>query len=104
MNSSALAEWSVFAFGIIVTLAGVAAARQIPKLFKGKSIQNVVDSANAIIEMYEKHVGALEIKVGALETEVAALTAKLDETLKHNITLQNLLMASPAITPPVSPL
>ena len=103
MNSSALAEWSLFAFGVAVTLVGVIAAKQVPKLFKGKSIQNVVDSANAIIEMYEKHVGALELKVGELEKQITSLEAKLDETLKHNTTLQNLLMASPAITPPVSP-
>ena len=65
MNSSALAEWALFAFGALAALIGVIVARQVPKLFKGKSIQNVVDSANAIIEMYEKHVGALELKVGS---------------------------------------
>jgi len=100
VNSSALAEWALFGFGAIVTLLGVVAAKQVPKLFKGKSIQNVVDSANAIIEMYEKHVSALELKVDSLEKEVSALTAKLDETLKANSVLQRMLAASPAINLP----
>ena len=90
----------MFGFGAIVTLLGVVAAKQVPKLFKGKSIQNVVDSANAIIEMYEKHVSALELKVDSLEKEVSALTAKLDETLKANSVLQRMLAASPAINLP----
>jgi peptidoglycan hydrolase CwlO-like protein len=100
VNSSALAEWALFGFGVVVTLLGVVAAKQVPKLFKGKSIQNVVDSANAIIEMYEKHVSALELKVDSLEKEVSALTAKLDETLKANNVLQRMLAASPAINLP----
>lgn len=66
-------------------------------LLRGKSIKDVVDSANAIIEMYEKHVGALELKVGDLETQVTALSGKLDETLRHNIALQKLLLESPAL-------
>jgi hypothetical protein len=100
VNSSALAEWSLFGFGVAATIVGAIIARQVPKLFRGKSIQSVVDSANAIIEMYEKHVGALELKVGALEKEVTALTAKLDETLKANSILQKLLAASPPIQLP----
>jgi hypothetical protein len=93
----------LFAFGVIVTLVGVIATRQVPKLFKGKSVEHVVAAANSIIEMKDSHIGALEARVGAMEKEVASLTAKLEETLQHNIALQNLLMASPAITPPVSP-
>lgn len=100
MNSSALAEWALFFFGVLATLVGIIAARQVPKLFKGKTIQNVVDSANAVIEMYEKHVGALELKVDSLEKEVASLTAKLDETLKANSALQKILAASPPINLP----
>jgi peptidoglycan hydrolase CwlO-like protein len=103
VNSSALAEWSLFAFGVIATLVGVVVSRRVSDLFKGKSVEHVVDTANSIIEMKDSHIGALETRVGALEKEIASLTAKLDETLKHNTTLQALLMASPAITPPVSP-
>lgn len=100
MNSSALAEWAIFAFGAVATLFGVIMARQVPKLFKGKSIQNVVDSANAVIQMYEKHVGALELEVKGLKTEVAGLSAKLEEALAKNDALQKLLLASPAVTFP----
>lgn len=100
MNSSAAAEWALFIFGVIAALIGVVVSKHVPQLFKGKSVQDVVDSANAIIQMYEKHVGALELKVGALEKEVSTLTAKLDETLKANNVLQKLLMAAPPMTPP----
>lgn len=100
MNSSALAEWALFGFGVIAALLGSLIAKQVPKLFRGKSIQEVVNSANAIIEMYEKHVGALELKVDSLEKEVTALTAKLDETLKANSALQKILAASPPVTLP----
>lgn len=100
MNSSAAAEWALFAFGVLAALVGSLIRKHIPKLFKGASVQEVVNSANAIIEMYEKHVGALELKVGALEKEVAALTAKLDETLKANTALQKILAASPPVTLP----
>lgn len=100
MNSSAAAEWALFAFGVIAAILGGLVRKHIPKLFKGASVQEVVNSANAIIEMYEKHVGALELKVTALEKEVTALTAKLDETLKANSVLQKMLAASPPITLP----
>lgn len=100
MNSSALAEWALFFFGVVSAVVVAIIGKNVPKLFKGKSVQEVVDSANAIIEMYEKHVGALELKVGALEKEVASLTAKLDETLKANSVLQKLLASSPPISLP----
>lgn len=100
MNSSALPEWAFFALGIASAIVTAVVTKQVPKLFQGKSIQNVVDSANAIIQMYEKHVGALELKVESLEKEVSALTAKLDETLKANSTLQKILAASPPVNLP----
>lgn len=100
MNSSASAEWALFLFGVLATLVSIVAARQVPKLFKGKSIQNVVESANAVIDMYEKHLGALELEVGSLKTQVASLEAKLEETLAKNDALQKLLLASPAVKAP----
>jgi peptidoglycan hydrolase CwlO-like protein len=103
VNSSALAEWSLFGFGVVATIVGYFVARHAPKLFQGKSNQNVVDTANAIIEMYEKHVGILQIEVTSLKDKVASLSAKLDDTLKKNEALQNLLLASPAMKLPEAP-
>jgi predicted nucleic acid-binding Zn-ribbon protein len=99
VDSNTISNFALFGLGIVTAIVTTLLAKGSSKLIRGKSIKEVVDSANAIIEMYEKHVGALELKVGTLEKEISALTSKLDETLKHNEALQKLLMASPAIMP-----
>jgi peptidoglycan hydrolase CwlO-like protein len=103
MNSSALAEWAMFIFGIGTVIVALRIGAVSSKVLSGKSVQEVVNSANAIIEMYEKHVGALESEVNGLRTQVASLESKLDETLKHNEALQKLLMVSPAMTVHLQP-
>jgi hypothetical protein len=100
VNSSAAAEWAMFALGAIGVALTALLSKYAAKLLPGKSIQGVVDSANAIIDMYDKHVKALELEVGRLKDEVAGLTAKLDETLKANSVLQRILAESPPIKLP----
>jgi peptidoglycan hydrolase CwlO-like protein len=101
MDSNTLSNFFLFGLGIITTvvtaLLTMWVSKNSAKLVRGRSIKEVVDSANAIIEMYEKHVGALETKVGDLEDKITGLQNKLDETLKHNEALQKLLMLSPAM-------
>lgn len=98
---SDIPTWGLFALGVISTIGAgtviVVVSRYSSKLFKNKSVRDVVDSANAVIQMYEKHVGALELEVNSLKEEISKLKEKLDETLKHNEALQKLLLASPAV-------
>lgn len=92
--------WGLFVLGALAGFIATVASKNTGKLFNGKGIKDIIDSANAVIQMYESHVGALELKVGSLEKELGVLTAKLDETLKHNEALQKLLLVSPAVTLP----
>jgi len=94
--------WGLFVFTFFAGVIAAVASKNAGKLFNGKGIKDIIDSANAVIQMYESHVGALELKVGSLEKEVSSLTAKLDETLKHNEALQKLLLVSPAVTLPAA--
>lgn len=103
MNSSATAEWALFGFGLLTAAVAGIVYKYVPRLFKGKSIQEVVDGANSVIALYDNHVKALMLKVESLESEVASLTAKLDETLKANGVLQRMLAASPPINLPEVP-
>jgi peptidoglycan hydrolase CwlO-like protein len=92
--------WGLFFLGAASVVVAVIAGKYSSRLLTGKGIKEIVESANAIIEMYEKHVGALELEVSSLKREVANLTSKLDETLTQNAALQKLLLASPAVTLP----
>lgn len=94
--------WGLFALTFFAGVIATYASKNAGKLFNGRGIKDIIDSANAVIQMYESHVGALELKVGSLEKELVALTAKLDETLKHNEALQKLLLVSPAVTLPAA--
>jgi peptidoglycan hydrolase CwlO-like protein len=96
----AIPTWGLFFLGAVTALVTVVAGKYSTKLFTGKGIKDIVDSANAIIQMYEKHVGALELEVTQLKTQIAKLEEKLDQTLQHNEALQKLLLASPAVTLP----
>lgn len=97
MNSSAISTWALVFLGAAGALVATVVAKGASNLVKGRSIDEIVNSANAIIEMYEKHVGALELKVGDLETKIAALTAKLEDSMAKNEKLQQLLLAAPAM-------
>lgn len=97
MDSNTLSNFLLFGLGIATAAVTTILVRGSSKLMRGRSIKEVVDSANAIIEMYEKHVGALETKVGELEAQISSLKTKLDETLENNQALQKLLLSSPAI-------
>ncbi len=97
MDPNTLSNFLLFGLGIATTAVAVLLARNSSKIMRGRSIKEVVDSANTIIEMYEKHIGILETKVGDLQEQITSLETKLDETLKKNDALQKLLMVSPAM-------
>jgi hypothetical protein len=97
VDANTLSNFLVFGLGIATTAVAIILAKNGSKLLRGRSIKEVVESANAVIDMYEKHVGALELKVGDLEKQIGDLKTTLDDTLRHNIVLQNLLMASQPI-------
>lgn len=107
VDSNTISNFALFGLGIVTTIVTVLITLKVSKstsnIIRGRSIKDVVDSANAIIQMYEKHVGALEAKVGDLETQITSLTTKLDETLLKNDALQKLLMVSPAMKLVVAP-
>jgi peptidoglycan hydrolase CwlO-like protein len=92
--------WGLLVLGAVTAFITVGISKYSTKLFNGKGIKEIVDSANAVIQMYEKHVGALELEVTNLKNQIEKLEGKLDETLKHNEALQKLLLVSPAVTLP----
>lgn len=95
--------WGFFILGVLSAAVAVFLSKNTSKLLVGRSVKEVVDSANSVIELYDKRADALELKVAELTEELAAVRKKLEETLAHNEALQRLLMASPAINPAVSP-
>lgn len=92
--------WGLFALTFFAGAIATVASKNTGKLFNGKGIKDIIDSANAVIQMYEKHVGALELEVTNLRTQIEKLEGKLDETLQHNEALQRLLLGSPAVALP----
>lgn len=95
-----LPTWGLFVLGAIGGGVTVIVGKYSNKLFQGRSIDQVVNSANSIIKMYESHIGLLETKVNDLETKLDNVVKKLDEALADNLKLQKLLLASPAVTLP----
>jgi len=100
MTSADLAAWAWVFIGASSAFVITIATKFSSRLLKGRSIKEVVDSANAIIQLYENHIGVLETKINSLESDIKLLKTKLDETLAHNEALQKLLLASPAVTLP----
>lgn len=91
--------WGLFFLGAASVVVAVIAGKYSSRLLTGKGIKEIVESANAIIEMYEKHVGALELEVASLKKEISSLSTKLDLSLERNDALQKLLLVSPAVAP-----
>lgn len=92
--------WGFFILGVISAAVAVFLGKGSSKLLQGKSIDEVVNRANAIVDLYEAQVKALEDKVEDLTGCIGELKTKLEETLKHNEALQKLLASSPSITLP----
>lgn len=94
MNS--VPTWGFFILGVVSAAIAVVLGKGSSRLLQGKSIQEVVDRANSIIELYQNQAEGLETEVANLRTEIGELKKKLDETLSHNAKLQELLLKSPA--------
>lgn len=69
------------------------------RLFKTKAIKDIVDTANATLNLYEKKDQAQENKIDELETKIDNLESKidnlqsaLDRALAQNELLQTLLL------------
>lgn len=92
--------WGLLILAAVGGAATILVGKFANKLFQGRAIDEVVNSANNIIKMYENHISLLEKKVDDLKTEMGGLKIKLEETMAHNAALQKLLLASPAITLP----
>jgi peptidoglycan hydrolase CwlO-like protein len=80
---------------IVSVLTGWASGR----LFKTKTIKDIVTTANDTINLYEARETALEDKIDSLEAKIDLLTrnsevlqASLQKALAQNEILQNLLM------------
>jgi peptidoglycan hydrolase CwlO-like protein len=102
MDPNTLSNFLLFGLGIATTAVAIILAKNSSKIMRGRSIKEVVDSANAIIELYKNNIGVLENKVGDLEKQVASLETKLDETLKHNEALQKILLSAQPVTVPIT--